>query len=405
MKRQLIKIILLPAVSLLLASCEHDVVAPRVFRELTPLEKQLVRSDNRFGLKLFREVVQQRPGENVFLSPLSVAMALGMTLNGANGETYQAMQSTLELNGMSQEEINQSYQSLITLLSQLDPHVEFQIANSIWHRQEMTFAPDFLERNRTFFNASVRGVDFNAPGTVALINAWVAQSTHGRIPQILEKIKPDEVMFLINAIYFKGAWSYRFDPAKTQDDWFTTARREQQSCRMMHQHKIILAHLNTDLFQAVALPYGDAGFSMTILLPHPGVTLDSLCAALTDERWAQWQASFAKHELALAMPKFTLTFEMTLNQVLENLGMGIAFSDHADFTRMYEAGGLCISEVKHKTFVEVNEEGTEAAAATSVGIGVVSAPPMFRVDRPFVFLISENHSQSILFIGKVERLS
>lgn len=392
-------------VSLLLVQCEHNVVAPdnRSFRELTSFEKQLVASDNSFGLKLFREVAQQRKNENVFISPLSVAMALGMTLNGASGETYEAMQNTLELAGLSQEEINQSYQSLIALLMQLDPRVEFQIANSIWHRQEMTFEQDFIDRNKTYFNARVSGVDFDSPGTLDLINAWVNDNTRGRIPKIIDEIKPEHVMFLINAIYFKGIWTYRFDPAQTKDDWFITASGARQACKMMHQ-KATLRYFANQTVQAIDLPYGDAGFSMTILLPYHGVSLDSLIASISSEIWSGWMNGFTKHEMRLALPRFRLTFDITLNEILRRMGMAIAFTEAADFTAMYQPGGLLISEVKHKTFIEVDEEGTEAAAATSVGVVPVSAPLEFRLDRPFVFAIRDSHSQTLLFIGKMEYL-
>lgn len=390
-------------VSLLLVQCEHNVVAPdnRSFRELTSFEKQLVASDNSFGLKLFREVAQQRKNENVFISPLSVAMALGMTLNGASGETYEAMQNTLELAGLSQEEINQSYQSLIALLMQLDPRVEFQIANSIWHRQEMTFEQDFIDRNKTYFKARVRGVDFDDDATLDLINAWVNDNTRGRIPQIIDEIKPEHVMFLINAIYFKGIWTYRFDPAQTKDDWFITASGARQACKMMHQ-KATLRYFANQTVQAIDLPYGDAGFSMTILLPYHGVSLDSLIASISSEIWSGWMNGFTKHEMRLALPRFRLTFDITLNEILRRMGMAIAFTEAADFTAMYQPGGLLISEVKHKTFIEVDEEGTEAAAVTSVGVAVRSVPPSLRIDRPFLFAIRNSHSQTVLFIGKME---
>lgn len=404
MKLQFLRLLLLLGLNLWLVQCEHSVVTPdnRSFRELTSFEKKLVESGNRFGLRLFREVVQQRRGENVFLSPLSVAMALGMALNGASGETYEAMQNTLALAGLSQEEINQSYQSLLALLMQLDPHVQFQIANSMWHRQDLTLEPEFLERNQTYFNARVSGVDFSAPTTLDLINTWVRENTHGRIPQIIEKIRPEEVMFLINAIYFNGTWTYRFNPANTQDDWFTTASGERRACRMMNHYKIVLPYLGTTLFQAVDLPYGDAGFSMTILLPNPHISLDSLISALNAETWAEWRNGFAERELMFAMPKFTVTFDITLNRALQSLGMEVAFTEHADFSQMCKSQRLLISEVLHKTFMEVDEEGTEAAAVTSVGIGVVSAPPQFRIDRPFLFAIRDSHSQTVLFIGKIE---
>jgi serpin B len=380
------------------------VIAPdnRVFRELTPLEKRLVESDNKFGLKLFREVVHAEAGKNknVFISPLSVAMALAMTLNGANGGTLEAMQETLELAGLSTEEINQSYKSLIELLVQLDPKVKFQIANSIWYREDYIFEPGFINLNRTFFNAVVRALNFADPRAKDIINVWVKESTNNLIDGIVDEIKPDHVMFLINAIYFKGFWTYQFDPAKTQDDFFTKADGSTTPCKMMHLQSDFAYFANAS-FQAIDLPYGDAGFSMTILLPRARTQIDSLIAAFTPENWMAWLDGFSAQKIELAMPKFTTRYEIKLNDVLASLGMGVVFTEAADFTRMYRLGGLAIDEVKHKTFVKVDEEGTEAAAATSVGIGVVSAPLAMRIDHPFVFAIRENHSQTILFIGKI----
>ncbi len=389
------------SLSLLLAACEHNAIGPtnRVFRELTALEKSLVESDNRFALKLFREVAKEEKDKNVFISPLSVAMALGMTLNGANGETRTAMESALELSGLTAAEINQSYQSLIALLVQLDPRVQFQIANSIWYRQELAVESEFISNNQTYFNAVVRGLNFNDPQATAIINAWVKEKTRGRIEKIVEQINPEHVMFLINAIYFKGAWTHKFDPRHTRDDWFTTANGAKTACRMMNL-KNDWNYFSNDFFQAIDLPYGDAGFSMTILLPHAGIAVDSVIAVFTAEGWARWRNDFTKQNLTLFMPKFTLSYSIPLNQALAALGMGIAFTPAADFTKIRQAGELKISEVKHKTFVEVNEEGTEAAAATSVGIVIDSAHEM-RLDRPFVYLIRENHSQTILFIGRM----
>lgn len=386
---------------ILLTACEHNAVGPtnRVFRELTALEKSLVASDNRFALKLFREVAKEGKDKNVFLSPLSVAMALGMTLNGANGQTRAAMENTLELSGLTSEQINQSYQSLIALLVQLDPRVQFQIANSIWYRQEMTVEPEFIANNQIYFNAVVRGLNFNDPQAPSFINAWVKEQTRGRIEKIVEQINPEHMMFLINAIYFKGAWTHKFDPRRTIDDWFTTANGTKTACKIMTL-KNDWQYSSNELFQAIDLPYGDAGFSMTILLPHAGIAVDSVITVFTPENWAKWQDEFTKQNLTLFMPKFTLSYSTTLNQVLAALGMSVAFTPAADFTKIRRAGELMISEVKHKTFVEVNEEGTEAAAATSVGVVLVSAQEL-RLDRPFVYLIRENHSQTILFIGRM----
>jgi len=373
-------------------------------RELTVAEKRLVETDNKFGFKLFREIIRQEQNKNVFVSPLSVSMALGMTYNGANGSTETAMRQTLEFGDMTLPEINSSYKSLIELLSQLDPKVKFQLANSIWHRQEYTFEPEFINLNQTYFNATVRGLNFNDPGAAKTINGWVEQNTNGKIKQIVDDpIAWETVMFLINAIYFKGIWTYQFDPQQTLDDQFNLLNGSKKSCRMMNL-KADLPYFANAQFQAVDLPYGDGDFSMTILLPGPQTPVDALVADLQHENWQLWTKSFAKQTGNLSLPKFTLEYDLTLNEVLKALGMGIAFSpEQADFTKMRQIRDLYISKVKHKTFVEVNEEGTEAAAVTSVEIGRTSIGDSFimRVDRPFVFVIRENRSQSILFIGKI----
>jgi serpin B len=241
-------------------------------------------------------------------------------------------------------------------------------------------------------------------GRKDIINAWVKEQTHGRIEQIVDQITPDHVMFLINAIYFKGIWSYRFDAANTQDDQFITVDGSPIPCKMMHV-KGDFSYFANASFQAIDLFYGDAGFSMTILLPQVPAHIDALIAELTPEKWSAWMGSFSKHTVDLSLLKFTMQYDITMNDVLTALGMGIAFSDGADFTRMYRPGNLKISQVKHKAFVQVDEEGTEAAAVTSVGIvetsGTGGGSLIMRVDHPLVFAIRENHSGTILFIGKV----
>lgn len=385
------------------AACANGAVSAR---ELTAAERGLVESDNRFGLKLFQEIVQQEKDKNIFISPLSVSMALGMTYNGANGSTREAMQTALELPGLTLQEVNESYRSLIELLSGLDPKVRFQIANSIWYRQGWSFEEGFMNLCKDYFDAEVSGLDFNDPTAPDVINGWVDENTNGKIKEIVDvdDIDYTTVMFLINAIYFKGIWTYEFDQELTQDDLFTLPDGSQKSVRMMTQKGDFQYFENAD-FQAIDLPYGDGDYSMTVFLPRPGNDVDSLIAGFDRDNWNQWISSFSKRQVTLHFPKFTLEYELKLNDVLEALGMGIAFTPgQADFTNMLESGGLWIDEVKHKTFVEVSEEGTEAAAATSVEMvynGGESSGFSLRVDRPFMFAIRENHSQTILFIGKI----
>lgn len=402
--KKMINLVLILTIGIFSWQCSKDPVSPeRNVRDLTAVEKTLVESDNSFGLKTFREIAKSEQDKNVFISPLSISMALGMTLNGANGETKQAMQNTLELVGLTDQQINDSYQSLIELLVGLDPKVKFKIANSIWYRNTMTFEQVFLDINKTFFNAEVSGLDFNNPQSKNIINSWVENNTNGKIKQIVDNIDPLTVMFLINAIYFKGTWTYEFDKNQTQDDFFNLPNGSEVPCKMMAQAGDFSYFVNDD-FQAVDLPYGDELFSMTVILPQQGKDIDALVETLNAENWNTWFSNFSKLEGELYFPRFKLEYEINLNDVLKTLGMEVAFNpSQADFTRMYKNGGIYIDKVKHKSFVEVNEEGTEAAAATVVDMKLTSVGSGFtmRVDRPFVFAIRENHSGTILFIGKI----
>ncbi|HVP57285.1 MAG TPA: serpin family protein [bacterium] len=394
-----------------LVGCGDNPVSPgkREPRSLTPAEHQLVAAYNVFGLKLFREIVGNSPGENVFISPTSVSMALGMALNGAAGTTADAMESTLGFSGMALAEIDQSYRSLIDFLVNLDPKVQFQIANSIWYKLGWAFEQPFLSDCGTYFDAQATGLDFGSSNAAPTINAWVSQKTNGKITEIVDNpINPYTVMFLINAIYFKGTWTYEFDSDLTKDDQFTLPGGATTPCRMMQRPEsgknANFSYHATDRFQIIDLPYGDGYFTMTILLPAASVDLDSLIASLDQDTWNQWTSALAEKPGRIEMPKFQLKYETVLNDVLKAMGMEVAFDpDNADFTRMHADGELYINQVKHKTFVKVDEEGTEAAAVTSVGIGTTSAPDDFemRVNRPFLFAIRENHSGTILFMGKI----
>ncbi|MBC8236461.1 serpin family protein [bacterium] len=375
--------------------------------QLTLAERGLVGSDNKFGFKLFKEISREEQNENIFISPLSVAMALGMTYNGADGSTQKAMQETLELSGLTLQEINESYKSLIELLTNLDPKVKFQIANSIWYRELFPVGNEFIDINKTYFDAEVSGLDFSAPNASNIINGWVDEKTNGKIKKIVDDpINPLTMMFLINAIYFKGIWTYEFDESHTKDDMFTLPDGSKKPCQMMTQEGEFQYFENDD-FQAIDLPYGDGDFRMTIFLPSIEKDVNSLIGELNQENWNRWISSFHKQELTLQLPKFTLEYEVKLNDVLGALGMEIAFNPSlADFTKMYKkeevGANLYISNVKHKTFVKVNEEGTEAAAVTSVEMTLTSVPIkiLMRIDRPFIFAIRESRSGTILFIGK-----
>jgi serpin B len=399
-------------VALGLASCS-DVTGPspapaviaELPRALSQAERDLIEADQAFALKLFREIdAAAAPDSNVFVSPLSVSMALGMTYNGAAGETQEAMGRALEVQGLSLDAVNQGYRDLIDLLSNLDPQVEWQLGNSIWYRDGFSVEPSFLDVNRSFFDARVEPMDFGAPGAADLINRWVRESTGGRIEEIVDDpIDHDTMMFLINAIFFKGSWRNQFDRSLTRDGSFVRGDGTVIATPMMsHQETMDVRLTGDDLVTVLELPYGGDAFAMTVVLPDRDVSLDSVIEVLDAERWDSWITELRDRESFVELPKFSFEYEIQLEDVLTALGMGIAFDKlAADFTRIYPPGGLHISEVKHKTFVQVDEEGTEAAAVTQVGMQLVSGPGLVAVDRPFLFVIRERLSGTILFIGRM----
>lgn len=373
----------------------------------TPREA-LVYFQNSFGLKLLSLINSESTiPENLFISPLSISMALGMTMNGAAGETWDAMQQTLGFNGLTEDVINQTCLELMDHLTGLDPGVVFQIANSIWYHETFPIAPGFVDVNRTFFDAEVNGLDFGNPEAVQIINDWVNEKTNGKISEILKAIPPETVMFLINALYFKGDWTNPFNPAETRNETFHLPDGSIKQVPTMFRGALDMYipyyhDLENDI-EAISLAYGDSLFSMTILIPgrdwHIDEFIDQLNKAVWDTCISNLQPTYFEE---LHLPKFKIDYEIKLNSVLKSMGMGIAFDGSADFSRMTadSSRGLFIDEVKHKTFVEVNEKGTEAAAVTVVSANW-SAPPVIRVNRPFVFTISDHQTGTIMFIGKV----
>lgn len=401
------------ALPLLIVACSDPAgPAPKITalpRALTSQEQRLIEADNRFAIKLLKQVSADTRDkvENLFVSPLSVAMALGMTYNGAASTTEEAMRATLELDGMTVAEVNEAYRSLIALLRELDPRVRFQIANSIWYRLGLPVERPFIDANRTYFDARVEAIDFYSPAAAPTINDWVKQQTQGLIPEIVPDPIPDgAVMYLINAIYFKGDWTQQFDPRLTQPRPFQLRDGSTVNVPTMRGQQADMRVARRPNATIVDLPYGGEAFSMTIVLPSDTIGVVDLVNGLTAEQWNQWTASLQPSESDVVLPKFKLTNDLGLIPTLEKLGMGIAFDCDppvmADFTRMLAGGGVCITDVKHKTYVDVNEEGTEAAAVTSVEMGVTSAgPPTIYVDRPFVFGLRENLSGTILFMGVI----
>lgn len=370
------------------------------------VDTRLTSASSRFSLKLYDRIQKGDTSKNIFVSPTSIMLALAMTYNGSYGTTRQAMARALEIDGMSLEEANQAFADLKSVLAPTDPKIQLKIANSLWSRKGFAIKPAFLERNKRYYGAEVASLDFGDSSAVQTINSWVSKNTEGKIEKIISEIRDGDILFLINAIYFKGQWQDEFDKKKTKPDVFHLAGGEQKQVPMMSQSKSYFYYKGKN-FQSVALPYGKGGVSMYVFLPDEHTGLDQFEEDLTPENWDGWMKSFGVRPGEVRLPRFKVEWEANLNETLAGLGMAEAFDGRADFSQIAEPVGgerIFISQVMHKSFCEVNEEGTVAAAATSVRMGVTSAPPPpfeMKVDRPFFFAIRENQTGLILFMGSV----
>lgn len=368
------------------------------------IDPRLADATNRFAFNLLAKL---RDADNVMISPASIAMALAMTYNGAEGQTATEMADALEVSDLSLAQLDSAHAQLRELLTSPNSDVALNIANSLWARQGLPFDTAFLARNQSYFDAEITNLDFDDPASPGVINDWVSDKTAKKIPSIVDRISPQTILFLINAIYFKGTWTYTFDKKLTQDRVFHHPSGDRQHPLMYMGDEFF--YLDGDGFQAMRLPYGKSQrFGMYVFLPDPDGTLDEFTDSLSPARWDAWMGQFASKEGKIHLPRFKITYDGALNDALAALGMPTAFSPMgADFSRMIQVPGenVYISAVKHKTFMEVNEEGTEAAAVTSVEAGITSIGPdepfMMTVDRPFFCAITDKDSGLILFMGKV----
>ncbi len=375
--------------------------------EVNAKTARLIEAENEFGLALYKNVYSQETEyENIMVSPLSVSLALAMTYNGASGETQTAMEQTLMVHGLTPEEINTSYHHLVEALKSLDPKVLLEIANAIFYRDDFVVEDAFINTNQYFYDAEVAPLDFGKEQqALETINGWVAEKTHDKIESIVERITRDQVMFLLNAIWFKGTWQKEFNEESTESLPFYLENGTAIETETM-QRLDTLPYMKNDLFSAIQLSYGKGNYNMFVFLPSQNRELEEIIDQLDSENWKNWMESFEETQrVDIKLPRFNYAYEIKLNDILSEMGMGIAFTGAADFTGINKRGGLRIDYVKHKSFIEVNEEGTEAAAVTVVAIELTSVGPQkvpFHVNRPFFYAITEKDTGAILFMGTVK---
>ena len=376
----------------------------------TPLESfesiakssQIVTANNDFAFSLFKEIAQTETKTNYMVSPMSASLALGMVYNGASGDTQTAFENVFHYGDATLEETNLVNQNIINNLTHTASGTTFEIANSLWVKNTFPLKETFLEANKTYYLAEVQNKDFSDPKTLGAINNWVSNKTYGKIPKILNEIDPNAVLYAINALYFKSDWEFNFDVKDTKSLPFKLTDGSSKNVDMMSMEQD-LKYYSNNVFSSVQLPYKNDKYTMTLMLPNTNKTEDDIIAMMNNENWTTWKNNYNSQNIKITMPKFTFSYEKLFNEALTNLGLGIAFNDSADFSGMSDLPTK-ISFVLQKTFIDVNEKGTEAAAVTVVGIELTSAgggPKQFILDKPFVFTITEKETGSICFMGKV----
>ncbi len=370
---------------------------------LKPMNPKLIAAQTRFSWNLFSTIHKKNPQKNLFISPISISQAIAMIYNGAAAETQTAIGSALALEDLSLDDFNSANEDLRNALEYPGKDIQLSIANSIWTNQDTPISPNFIRRNQQFYNAKVESLDFNNKKSIGIINNWVKRNTQGKIEGIVDRLSEADRLILVNATYFKGEWSSPFTVDQTTPQDFSTP--DGKKTVPMMAKRGTFRYFEREGLQAVALPYGDRRLNLYVFLPKNGQTLDTVIQTLTPKIWTQWMSEFRTVPGYLQLPRFKMESKLELQNPLSELGMGIAFSDKANFSSL-STRPVQIDQVIHKTFIEVNESGTTAAAATAIGIRstsveAVKMPFDMKVNQPFLCVLRDDKTGAILFMGAI----
>lgn len=367
--------------------------------------KEVIKPHNELSFALFQKI-RGSEEQDLFISPTSLFLALSMVYNGAEGETKEEMAQALQLAGIDEEKLNKASASLVNQLQKDDESIQLDIANSIWLNEQFHFQEGFKEKTQDYFKAEIEEINIQDDASVDQINKWVSEATNDKIDKMVEApLDPNLVTYLLNAIYFKGDWTYEFDEKETEKADFHITQEEEKEVSMMSLSEDLL-YTENDLFQAVELPYGEESMKMQVFLPKEEVKREEVAENFTFDNWTKWNQEFETSEGTVKLPKFELSYEIMLNEILQQLGMELAFKKEAEFTKLIEEEEpVWISSVKQKTFIEVHEKGTEAAAVTGVEVVSESAPIddpfLLEANRPFIITIVDEETDAILFMGEI----
>ena len=394
-------------------ACNDDVEEQSILPTMQPIElnateKEMAAQQGDFASTLSLELCRQLGGEktdNWLVSPFSLQCALGMLLNGANGETHDEILYTLGLSQYSQEEVNVYFKKLIEGLHTVNSAITVKTSNSVWGNAGVPLKDDFQKMNIENYFAMVSQLDFSDPSAVDQINAWCNQTTEGLIPSILEEVNPTATVYLLNSLYFKARWESEFAPEKTQEGDFNTSSGKVVKADFMQTQRMA-AYVENEWFTSTSLSYQNDSYVMRLILPQPEISIDQVLQALSESDENLWKNTILA-DINLKMPRFALENKMDLTPTLQALGMKKAFSGGADFSSMSDVATY-ISLVQHATRLKVDEDGSEGAAVTVIE-GYLSdlMRPLpeeevdFFLDRPFLFQIIESSTGTVLFMGQV----
>jgi serpin B len=406
--KRLLMIAALAAAPLAFAACNHPAIVPDEEQEnkpaqaitLTRAEAGINAGSNAFGLNVFRTINASDKVGDLFISPLSLSLALAMTSAGADGNTEAQMRSVLGFGDATNAEMAEYFRKMTEALLNLDPKTTLQIANAIWTDKGITLKKGFVSDVTKYYHSEANSADMSATATIDAINRWCSEHTNGKIPKILDYDSRGLAVLLVNALYFNGIWKTQF--TDTFEGKFKALDGKGVSTPMMRATRDI-PYASDGKWEMVQLAYGNGGFVMDLLLPVDEKGFEKGVCSLDADEWNALTGTLRSREVHLEMPKFKMNYEIVLNDVLQALGMTDAFTGAANFSKMSDAG-MCIDFVKQLTYVDVNEKGTEAAAVTAIGMKTTSIGPShtvyFIADRPFVFAIREVSTGAILFIGQ-----
>lgn len=388
---------------LLTSACTQDKSTPEPIEgKPIHLSARVANQTTDFAFDLLQNInATESEEENIFVSPLSLHIALGMLLNGSEGETREGIIKAIRAEGLTPDDLNAAYQTLMRELPEADKKVQLALANSMWYREGFEVKNSFKQVLADIFSSQIYDEPFDG-GTVKKINQWASDHTAGKIDQVIDQIDGGMVMFLMNALYFKGDWTHEFDKDKTQDWNFSLSSGGEKQVKMMFLEKE-LRNYSDDDFDVVELPYSSGQFNLTLFVPKSGKDIHSLLQEFDSHKWQTVQEGLHKGKTYVGLPKFTLKYEIFLNEILSAMGMERVFTDQAELGGIADAR-ILVSFVKQNTFLGIDESGTEAAAVTSIGIELTSVGPSRKTviaDKPFFFTISENTSNTILFTGRI----